>query len=335
MESEGIKAQTIKTYLGKFPVIPTNALARKITKERPLLFKNQETARTAIRYHRGAKGKVARKMLSTNEFVRKNGDELRANPFGLPESASDDWKIIDFPVKSGRGLIMADQHIPYHDIEAITLGIKWGKNKGYTDFVLLDGDVNDFYELSRFEKDPHRRRFKEELDDTAQFLDVLDKQFPRAKIIFKKGNHDYRFQRFLRAKAPELFDMADFIWETYLNINQRGIIVVNHDVPMRTGKLNIIHGPELGVVSTAVNAARGAYLKARECVFLAHSHRTSQHAESTLSRRLDTAWSVGCTCCLWPEFSRLNSWNHGCAGLQTDGKDFEINNVRIFQGIVR
>lgn len=336
MNNTSPKTQTVKAMLARFPRATTKCLARKLYHENPLMFNSVEQARTVLRYWRGALGKSHREKIS-EEFVRplKEAEAKRQNPFGLPESQADDWKPIKFPITKGRGVILPDLHIPYHDNDAITLALKWAKKEKYTDFVLLLGDIQDHYSLSRFQKDPRKRRYKEETEDVNKFLDVLEKQFPKAQIIYKLGNHEWRLHRYLQAKAPEIFDLTDFIWKMQLRIKERGIIPVDHDVYMRVGKLSIMHGHELNGASATVNPARGAYLKAHECVLMGHYHRSSTHSETSLNRRLDTAWSLGCLCCLWPEYARINRWNHGFAGLEVNGDDFEIENKRIVKGLVR
>jgi len=326
-----------KQYLSKYRNASSNQIARKLAEDHPLIFSNSEHARLVVRYYRGALGKYNRKHLSSNEHIRsiEEGMALKYNPFGLPEAVSDFWTPVTLPFKKGRGLVIADLHIPYHDVEAITIAFQWAKKNNYTDFVLLDGDINDHYTISRFEKDPRKRSFRQELDDTNKLLDALGKAFPKAHIIVKYGNHDYRLERFLRNRAPELLDMQDFIKDEYLKLKERGIITVPHDVPIKIGKLSILHGHEFQNMSTAVNPARGAYLKALECVLLAHCHRTSQHAETSLSGRLDTSWSIGCLCQLHPEYARINKWNRGLAGLEFDEDDFQIDNKRIVKGEVR
>lgn len=332
-----IAGDLAKQYLGRYQTTSTLQIARILQKEHPLIFGDIEQARHVVRYYRGALGKDARRTLKDTEFIRPIEEAMqdKYNPYGLPIPVKEDWSPVSLPFVSGRGLVMADTHIPYHDIEAITVAFDWAKNNGYIDFILLDGDLNDFYMLSYFEKDPRNRSFKNELDDTNVFLDSIEKAFPSAQIILKGGNHDYRWEAFLRRRAPELLDMKDFIWEEYLKLKQRGIFTVAHDVPIKVGKLNILHGHELQSLSTVVNPARGAYLKAIECVLIAHSHRTSQHAEMSMSGRLDTAWSIGCLCQLHPEYSRLTKWNLGVAGMEFDKDDFEIENKRILKGHVR
>ncbi len=332
-----IAGDLAKQYLRKYSTASTLQIARILQKEHPLIFSDLEHARHIVRYYRGANGQTGRQCLKDTEFIRpiEEALEQKYNPYGLPPADNDDWSPVSLPFNKGRGLVLADLHIPYHDIEAITACFDWAQNSGYTDFILFDGDVSDCYQLSRYEKDPRKRSFKSELDHLKTLLDVTQKTFPKAQIILKFGNHDNRLERYLMRRAPELLGMEAYMRDTYLDLVGRGIFVVEHDVPIKVGELNILHGHELMNIQTAVNPARGAYLKALECVLLAHSHRTSQHAEMSLSGRLDTAWSIGCLCQLHPEYARLNKWNHGFCGLEFDKDDFEIDNKRILKGMVR
>ena len=326
-----------KQYLKRFKSTSSLQIAKKLVDEHPLIFGNLEQARDAVRYYRGASGQSNRKKLQDTEFIRTLEDAMakKYNPYGLPNAVSEEWSPVSLPFSKGKGLVIADLHIPYHDVEAITVAMNWAKQNNYTDFVLFDGDISDHYTTSRFNKDPRLRSFKSELDDTNKLCDAVEKAFPKAFIIWKKGNHDNRLEYFLRARAPELLDMEYFIRDEYLKLKERGFISIPHDVPIRVGKLNILHGHEIQNLSVVVNPARGAYLKALECILLAHCHRTSQHAEMSMSGRLDTSWSVGCLCQLHPEYARINKWNLGFAGLEFDGDDFQIENKRIVKGMPR
>jgi predicted phosphodiesterase len=253
----------------------------------------------------------------------------------LPMEHNDNWAPMEFPIKAGKGLCLFDPHFPYHDINAITLAIRYGQEKGCKDFVFLGGDVHDNKDLSKFSKDPDVRKYKEELDDVKIFLDVLQRAFPQALIIYKKGNHELRTDNFLIRKAPELWGLKEFIWDEYLGLRARGILSVPDDVPLRVGKLNIIHGHELRGSSTVVNPARGVYMKAMECMLTGHWHRSAMHTETSFSRRFDASWSVGCLCNLSPDWCRINKWNQGFCTLEVDGNDFTIKNERIIDGKIR
>lgn len=331
-----VKGDKAIEILKQYPDAPHRQLSRILYDANPLLYKNLDDAYGFIRYYSGASGDKHRRLGSTKELYRdkEKGEQMNKNPYGLPASDMDNWKPQRFPLKNGRILALGDAHIPYHDQKALTIAIQWGIDNGYTDAIFLAGDMLDCYQLSRFDRDPTKKKFMGELEDFKRFLDAIGKAFPNALIIWKHGNHEYHLERYFMAKAPELFGLQEFIWNKFLDLDQRGVTIIEHDIPLYIGKLNIIHGHELPN-SSPVNPARGAYLAARECIILWHHHRTSSHAEGTFSRRLDTAWSVGCTCSLWPEYSRLNKWNHGFAGIEIRGKDFDIENKRIVQGMVR
>lgn len=330
------KIDMARELIKRFPKSNNLTLAKKLYEDNGLLFNSVESARDAIRHARNAHGKESRQHNSNPEIFRtpEQIEQARLNPYGLPESHAEKWEPIPFPVKRGRGLIIADSHIPYHRIEPINISFDWAKENKYIDFVYFDGDMQDNLDLSRFEKDPRNRTFKQELEDVGKFLDSIASHFPNAKIIYKKSNHEYRLERFLRIKAPQLFDLADFIWSEYLHIRERGVIVIPHDIYTTIGKLSILHGDEIPITSS-VNAARGTYLRTKECTLVAHGHRTSEHSEITLNGTLVTTWSIGCLCDLHPKWMRVNQWNWGCAGLEVDGDDFEIENKRIFKGIIR
>jgi UDP-2,3-diacylglucosamine pyrophosphatase LpxH len=334
MIHRSIKGDLAREILQKFPDASHRQLAKILFRDNPLAFDDEENARNCLRYYAGTMGNFNRKYATTKDMFRdkEKGEMLRTNPFGLPNSLMDHWRPVRLPVQAGKGLGIFDSHIPYHDRKALEVCIRWALDNGHTDFVLLGGDIIDCYQLSWFDRDPTKAKFLDELEILGKFFDALRRAFPNAKIFWRHGNHEYWLTRMFKRKAPELFGLETFIWNDYLKLEDRGITMFNHDVPLTVGKLNIIHGHELMQVSNAVNPARGAYLKAVECIVEGHWHRTSQHAEMSFSRRLDTAWSVGCTCCLWPEYARINKWNHGFMGLEVNGNDFTIRNERIVQG---
>jgi predicted phosphodiesterase len=332
-----IKGDIVIKILEKFPNTSHRQLARMLYRDNPLVFKDENEAYTRVRYYSGSSGKFNQKHIANKNLFRDRevGEMLKNNPFGLPASDMDNWKPLRFPIQEGRVLGLWDGHIPYHDQRAITIALQWGIDNGYTDGVFLGGDWMDCYQLSRFDRDPTKKKFIDELEDFKRFLDAIGRAYPNADIIWKHGNHESHLERYFKVKAPELFGLDKFIWNKFLDLEQRGVTIVEHDVPLYVGKLNIIHGHELRGSNSQVNPARGAYLKAVECVIEGHWHRTSMHAETSFSRRLDTCWSVGCLCSLYPEYSRINKWNHGFAGMEIHGKDFDIENKRIVQGTVR
>lgn len=326
-----LSSEVVLKYLDKWPNTPNLTLAKKIFKENPKLFKSVEHARTIIRLYKGRGGEPNRKEVK----MRKHYDisPVNFNPFKLPDSeAEDDTEYIISRQYNKIG-VLADMHIPYHDVSAITTALNWFKEKG-ANAILINGDAVDFYSLSRFNKDPRARDFSAELDDLAQVVRVLNDNF--GKVFYKEGNHELRYETYMRIKAPELLNVSEFQIENLLA--HRGVQVeyIRHNKIM-AGRLPIVHGHEFQSKAVGqVNPARSLMLKAYDHGMVAHSHRTSQHTETTIDNKLLVTFSVGCLCGLHPEYARINKWNWGCAFIELDNEGrFDVDNVRIHKGVIR
>lgn len=234
------------------------------------------------------------------------------NKGSLPvgKTAFDKWQpvIINGPCKA---LILSDIHIPYHDRGALYRALEYGKNEK-ANLIILNGDALDFFSLSFFEKDPRQRDFKYELKTARKLFRLIRDEFPDAEIVYKEGNHEERYVRYLRVKAPELLDIADFELKKVLHLDEYGIKLIDNKRPIRLGELNIIHGHEYRfAISNPVNPARGLFLKAKAFATCGHFHQTSHHTDKTVEQKIIATWSSGCLCDLHPEYMPLNNWAHG------------------------
>jgi hypothetical protein len=197
------------------------------------------------------------------------------------------------------------------------------------------------------------------------FLDDLKTMFPNVELVYKLGNHDERYEKFIYAKSPEFAGMHVMSWKHLLNLRfencvrcegtgilkgidcpncekgkvannvSRGIHLVKGKRVIKAGKLNIIHGHEFNGVSSPVNPARGYALKAKTSVMAGHLHQTSEHIESDMNGKVSGAWSTGALCDLHPDYAPLNKWNHGFAWVEVDGDDFEVHNHKIINGKIK
>ncbi len=190
-------------------------------------------------------------------------DELmpeQSNPLDLPPSQEANYKPYKLPINHNNILLLSDIHVPYHNIQALTLALKYGlENEVNT--ILLNGDVIDFYAISRFEKDPRKRNFGHEVLMTRQFLATLRKLFPNAAIYYKCGNHDVRYDHYIMRNAPDLLGMDEFNFESLMKLDELNITFIPDKQIIHAGKLTILHGHELGAsVFSPVNIARGLFL---------------------------------------------------------------------------
>lgn len=321
--------EIILEALKRFPNTPTLTLAKKIYSENPKSFISVDNVRTNIRFYRGQCGKKQRDNISDRSFIKEAGNK---NPFNLPESHAEDFT--PFEISQSKTLIISDLHFPYQHNEAITLALKYGKERG-ANCILINGDLIDFHQQSRFEKDPRARSTKQEFEAVRQFCKSLRDNFPKARIIFKYGNHDERWEKWLYVKAPEIFDVEEFQLEFLLKLTELNIEVVKEKRLIRIGKLNVLHGHELQG-SGGVNPARATFLKTIDNVLIGHVHRSSQHTEPTMSGNVIVTTSQGCLCGLYPMFARINKWNLGFSFVELDIKtgEYLLSNLKIINGKV-
>ena len=325
------KSEVAKKYRSQYGKdMPNLKLARIMYNENKLLFKDVEDARSKLRYIEGKDGDKRRKQVAGSEFVL---DTPRSyNPYKLP--SSEETEYTPFIIKGYKKVgIMTDVHLPYHNMIALTEAIRYLKAEK-VDAVLLNGDIIDCFQLSRFMKDPKKRDFKYELDCLKLFFDILNKEL-NCKIFFKIGNHEVRYQHFLLQKAHELIGIEDFEFSNLIKSRERGIDIIDSNRFMKLNDLNGIHGHEyIGGVSAPVNIARGLYLRGKVSAFQGHNHSSSEHTESNMDGKITTTWSIGCLSELHPAYMPLNKWNHGVAMVELDsnGIDYQFHNKRIFKG---
>ena len=322
-------------YCERFPKAPTNQLARKLIEELPLVFTNHNQARNAVRWHRGQnKGGDGKAAL----------DPIAFDIESLPKSHAENiepWKLDC----TGAGLIISDLHIPYHDEAAVYAVLNDAVKRKHTDFLIINGDLCDFYALSFFCKDPTKRRFKDEIVDCQQFLRAAVKHFKR--VVYKFGNHEERYSTYLFSKAAELMDLDPMQLNKLLQVVPsedkesppevdpliKQVKFIGANTIIDVGALTILHGHEAGKGMMApVNPARGMFLRATASTMSGHLHRTSHHVENTIRRKSISCWSTGCLCGLTPDYAPVNKWDQSAAFLDFDGHDFEITPNRVING---
>lgn len=331
--SKKIQTKTIDDYLEKFPKTPSLTLARKIFNENVELFSSVESVRTAIRYRRGQNGSTRKKTAESKYAENFSKPSEFHNPYNLPESDEVNWEAFNIPLGVTKLGIMSDVHIPYHNIEAITACLNHFKEQGVNG-LLLNGDILDFHGLSRFEKDPRKRGFSEELEMGRDFLRILKQEF-NYPIYFKIGNHEARYEAYLKIKAPELLDVSEFKLDILLRFGELGVQLIESKQLIKYGKLHILHGHEFGMsVFSPVNPARGFYTRAKQSMLGGHHHQTSEHSEKSLNDDVVTCWSNGCLCELHPDYMPINKWNHGAAIVEIQDKsgNYKVSNFKIIKG---
>lgn len=333
MPSIDLKREVVRKLLEQFPDAPTRQIARLAAKEK-LVFRDEEDARKVVRIMRGAAGKDYRK---TQEFPASKWKPGQRRPHGLApmpkaEPTFPGWcpLQVDGPVRVG---VLSDIHVPYHDEQALGIAIDKCKSEK-CNVLLLNGDAMDFYALSRWEKDPRKRDFIREIERGVELIRYLRSEFPKARIIYKLGNHDERLENYLIDKAPELLGLPCLQLSSLLEFDKCKIEEVRDSRPVILGKLYAIHGHEYRFsIANPVNAARGLFLRAKTSAVCGHFHRSASHSEGSLAGHIVTTFATGALCNLRYNYSPINDHNHGFAVVDVakDGS-WEVQNYRILGG---
>lgn len=170
-------------------------------------------------------------------------------------------------------LVVPDSHHPYQDARAWRLMLQVGRALRPR-YLVCVGDLLDNYAVSAHSRDPRRRTNLEwEIEAANGALDELDALGAEHRM-FCAGNHEYRLDRYLQDKAPELFNMVRL--EQLLKLRERGWQVVPYREHGKIGKMAFTH--EVG------NCGPAAHIKARETmqgnVAIGHTHRLAVHYAS-------------------------------------------------------
>lgn len=258
--------------------------------------------------------------------------EAAAPAVELPPSQAEgfDRFQLDTP---GSWLVLGDVHVPHHDRPTLEAAVAEAHRRGVVG-VILNGDTLDCHEISTHDKDPKASRYVDEIATGKQFLAWLRAKLPKARIVYKEGNHEERLTRYILSRAPALFGVDGVNLSAMLALADYDIEWVGDRRVIGLGKLSVVHGHEYRG-GGGVSPARWLYLRARSVAMCGHFHRVSEHQERDIRGRASGAWSVGCACHLSPRYAPLNDWSHGYAIVEV-GSDgwFRVDNRRVLAGKV-
>jgi predicted phosphodiesterase len=252
----------------------------------------------------------------------------------LPESHAETNRVFELPISDNNILLISDIHAPYHDNQAIESALQYGVNNN-VNTVFINGDVIDFFQLSKFQKDIKHRSVKQEFDCARAILEYIRYKFPTQNIYWLKGNHDNRYDHWLINNAKEIADDSYYSLEERLRLNELKIKLIDDLFLVKAGKLFITHGHlMIKGVFAPVNAARGVYLRAKQSCIIGHTHSVSQHTEKNLSGEQTSCWSTGCLCELRPSYDPFtNKHAHGFAHIIVHrDRNFTVKNYTIING---
>jgi len=110
----------------------------------------------------------------------------------------------------------------FHDIEAdsfvLSVFIDTCK-RIQPDIIVLNGDVWDLYEFSRYDKDPRKLRLKERFEFVRdEILRPLRAACPNAQVDLIVGNHEQRLMKHMAAATPHMSTLQELHGITFAKL---------------------------------------------------------------------------------------------------------------------
>lgn len=205
--------------------------------------------------------------------------------------------------------------------------------------VFLLGDHVDFAAFSRFDKPPSDiSRISDDVGACRKFLKLVRESAPQARISYRKGNHEHRFQKHLwkhqeLAKTLELegMDLPHVLRleEQRIEWVESGTEVVNASLIIKHGHMVRMRSGYTGTGELERNGISGVS---------GHTHRLAQiYKRSRVG--LMTWVESGCLCKYDPEYmeGQVSDWQQGISfgTVALRGGGFNVHTAPIIKGKVK
>ena len=327
-----MSGQIVLDYLAKYPVwMPSRTLASLIIKENSNHFNDIENVRYLIRYYRGKVGVRNSDKMANKQFLEDF--QRTSSQFVMPETWGEDKIVYQLPIGLKKMGFISDLQVPFHDPKAIQLTFDY-LNKENIDSLFINGDLVDFYQLSDFQKDPRVRKFDEEYEAIIEMLGYIRKSFPKIPIYYNlDANHEFRYERYMRTKAPELLGLkGKFELEELLMLNTFTIIPIKNIDHVKFGHLPIIHGDTTFRRGSGVSPAKTLFDRVKQSAIASHVHRTNEYTtKNQFDSEIFTCWTTGHLMHSNVEYCKhVDQYNQGFAVLEKDKTgEYRVYNKRI------
>lgn len=182
-------------------------------------------------------------------------------------------------------------HHPYQDKAAVGAVLNYIAANAF-DLVVLAGDQCDFYNISRFSKDPRRvEKIQEEINETKRFVQNVNSL--KTAVVWMDGNHDDRMRRFVDEKGLGKLDALEM--PNLFGLPEHWAYAENQ-AHIRVGSLLMCHGDLAGRGSGTRHVAQGMFDKLTTSVLFGHFHRFDRYYHTDYDRVQRAAFACGHLC---------------------------------------
>jgi predicted phosphodiesterase len=184
-------------------------------------------------------------------------------------------------------LIIPDTHVPFEDGAAFAVMMAAARIVR-PDVVVFLGDFADFCSVSFHPRKLGQRGYtlQEEAAAVNARLDEIQ-ALGAKRVVFIKGNHEFRLERFLAEKAPELFGLVDTA--ALFRLRERGWECVEYRDHLKIGKMHFTHD----VGHAGIYAHRQSRMAYEGNVVLGHTHRMAMEVAGTSKGPAHVGISLG------------------------------------------
>jgi hypothetical protein len=223
-------------------------------------------------------------------------------------------------------VVANDFQIPLHDEKALAL-FKLFLRREKLDWLVLNGDFQDFWEISSFDLTPRTgKAFLEEITIGKKILKSFRRMLPRARITWIEGNHEFRLRKYLIKNAkelyglpglsvPELFDLKDLKIE-YAPCDAMASRFT--DSFIRVGNLYVGHWDF--VATDGGYAAKRLVEDKGVSVLQGHTQRFGAHARTTVGGRVLLGIENFSMCVRKASYASYPNWQQGFSVIYLEPK---------------
>jgi len=237
-----------------------------------------------------------------------------------------------------KALGLPDQHHPYHDQRSIDIAFEvfaYVGGNALGNEVINYGDRGELSSCTTHPQEPDLvRKLTDDVRCVTDACIYEQKAFPLCKHVYVEGNHEDRFRRYLRDKAPELWGITEL--HKLIGIDkQENWHWIPYDHKQKYNPLGteiyIKHEPE-------GSSAKAALANAGVSHLYGHVHRNDMATKMRLDGQRIYAGSPGCMIDLEHKtfnYQKKNSqWGQGFHIIYLDESDghYWIDTVEIKKG---
>jgi len=249
--------------------------------------------------------------------------------FTEPEVRSNVPVRLNTGQKMTTTVVLGDTHNPYQD-NATLAAVERFLGDFQPNFLIYNGDINDFYQVSVFDKDPDRLgKLQSDLDVTTDMFARHSALMPMTTKVFVEGTHENRWFKYLRLHAPalahlnstnitELYKLKEFEM-TYVPF-ERGLLI--NDLFL------VLHGDIVSIHSSYT--AKRHYEKHGGCGICNHTHRGGSYYKRDMFGTWGW-WENFCLCQLNPDWIQNPDWTQGFSVIYFLGDRFWVEQVPIIK----